>query len=108
MNSPPTPSPYRRGGLRNASCDLILGFVLVNSDMNISVADFKTNCHDILRELESTGVPITLILDGKVVAVVYPVASSSQVTKPWQRLRGTAQLLASPEESVLTYADWLR
>lgn len=74
--------------------------------MTITVTEFKARCLEILRGVEETGVPVTLIRRNIVVAVIHPAHFEDSATKPWHRLRGTATLLAAPGESVLSDEDF--
>jgi len=78
----------------------------VDCYMTINVTDFKARCLEILRQMEETGVPVTLIRRGSVIGVIYPGMNAPTSTKPWERLRGTASLLAEPGESVLSDSDF--
>lgn len=74
--------------------------------MTITVTEFKARCLEILRQIEETGTSVTIVRHKKTVAVIYPASSQDPEAKPWQRLRGTATLLASPEESVISMEDF--
>ncbi len=74
--------------------------------MTINVTDFKARCLEFLRELEETGIPITLTRRNMAIAVIYPSESITTPVKPWQRLLGTGTLLAEADESVLTDDDF--
>lgn len=78
----------------------------VDCEMTITVTEFKARCLEILREVEETGVPVTLVRRKKTVAIIYPSHGTNAHPKPWERLRGTAQLLASPDESVVSWEDF--
>lgn len=78
----------------------------VSLQMTINVTDFKSRCLELLRELEETGVPITLTRRNMTIAVIYPSESISSPLKPWQRLQGTGTLLAAADESVLSDDDF--
>lgn len=78
----------------------------VNCEMTISVTEFKARCLEILREIEEKGTSVTLVRHKKTVAVIYPATKMSSNAKPWERLRGTANLLASPDESVVSMDDF--
>ena len=70
--------------------------------MNISIAQFRANCLECIRRVESGGEPIDIERRGKVVArLAPPPPASIGLRKPWERLRGSGQLLAEPGESVL-------
>lgn len=75
--------------------------------MIISIAEFKARCSDIIRDLERDGEVVEIVRDGEIVARLLPATpAESTETKPWERLRGTGILLATPEESVLDDRDF--
>ncbi|NQW29778.1 MAG: type II toxin-antitoxin system prevent-host-death family antitoxin [Ignavibacteria bacterium] len=84
----------------------LYGYGHVDLQMTINVTDFKARCLELLRELEETGVPITLTRRNMTIAVIYPSESISSPQKPWQRLQGTGTLLATADESVLSDDDF--
>ena len=72
--------------------------------MNISVAEFKRRCLEIIRRVECTGVPVAITRRGRVVAQLCPPRAqhADAAAKPWERLRAIGgRLLAAPGESVL-------
>jgi antitoxin (DNA-binding transcriptional repressor) of toxin-antitoxin stability system len=70
--------------------------------MDISVTQFRANCLELIRRVETGGEAIDIKRRGKVVARLSPPPTPSQVRrKPWERLRGSGELLAEPGESVL-------
>jgi prevent-host-death family protein len=78
----------------------------LDCEMTITVTEFKARCLEILRQVEETGTSVTIVRHKKTVAVIYPAASQDSYAKPWERLRGTATLHASPEESVISMDDF--
>jgi prevent-host-death family protein len=77
--------------------------------MDISVTDFKNQCLDLIRRVESTGRPIAITRRGKVVARLSPssAANVADGRKPWEQLRDLGgALLAGPGESVLGDRDF--
>jgi antitoxin (DNA-binding transcriptional repressor) of toxin-antitoxin stability system len=74
--------------------------------MTITVTEFKARCLEILREIEETGVSVTVVRRNKSVAIIYPATGAGTHARPWERLRGTGTLLATPEESVTSMDDF--
>lgn len=68
---------------------------------SVSVTHFKSQCLDLIRQVESAGVPVDLVRRGKVVARLVPTVDAASGVPPWERLLGTGRLLAAPAESVL-------
>ncbi len=61
-------------------------------------------CLELFRQMEAGGEPITIRRHGKAVARrsgTQGPDGQGQITRPWDKLRGSGSLLASPEESVL-------
>jgi prevent-host-death family protein len=81
---------------------------IYNSDMDISVTEFKHRCLEIIRRVEETGKPVAITRRGKVVARLNPPArdNSKNELAPWERLRQSGRLLAEPGESVLRDEDF--
>jgi len=82
---------------------------IYNSQMDISITEFKHRCLEIIRELEKSGRPVTITRRGKTVArLVAPApAPGAAALKPWERLQSLGgQLLAEPGESVLSDGDF--
>jgi len=70
--------------------------------MDISVTRFRVSCLKLIRRVETGGETIDIKRRGKVVArLVSPPAVAEAPRKPWERLRGSGELLAEPGESVL-------
>ncbi|HEX2568448.1 MAG TPA: type II toxin-antitoxin system prevent-host-death family antitoxin [Polyangia bacterium] len=75
--------------------------------MTVSVTEFKIHCLELLRRLEKQREPIEITSRGKVIArLVPPGHEEGMEIKPWERLRGSGRLLASPGESVLSEDDF--
>jgi antitoxin (DNA-binding transcriptional repressor) of toxin-antitoxin stability system len=70
--------------------------------MTVSVTELKARCLEIIRDLERDGEVVEIVRGGEIVARLLPATPArATAEKPWERLRGTGELLASPEESVL-------
>ena len=70
--------------------------------MDISVTEFRAQCLELIRQVESGGEVVEITRHGKLVArLTPPSASSAQSPQPWTTLRGSGVLHAEPEESVL-------
>lgn len=82
---------------------------IYNSQMDISITEFKHRCLEIIRELEKTGRPVTITRHGKTVArlVAPSLVAPGDTMKPWERLQAMGgRLLAEPGESVLRDEDF--
>ena len=82
---------------------------IYNSQMDISVTEFKHRCLEIIRRVEKTGKPVAITRRGKVVVRLNPSSSSAGAIglKPWEQLRALGgRLLAKPGESVLRDGDF--
>ncbi len=82
---------------------------IYNSQMDISITEFKHRCLEIVRRVEKTGKPVTIKRRGRVVAQLEPSSSSASASpmKPWEQLRALGgNLLAAPGESVLRDEDF--
>lgn len=80
---------------------------MYDSVMDISVTQFRASCLELIRRVETGGEPIDIKRRGKVVArLAPPPAAAEKPRKPWERLRGSGQLLAEPGESVLNERDF--
>ncbi len=80
-----------------------------NTNMDISVTEFKQRCLELIRRVEQTGQPVVITRRGKVVARVQRSASEPMKSgdKPWQHLRRLGgRLRSAPEESVLADEDF--
>lgn len=74
--------------------------------MAISVTQFRARCLELIRRIESKHEPVDITRRGKVVARLGPPPSPRKTAgKPWERLLGSGELAAPPEESVLTDED---
>lgn len=60
---------------------------IYDSEMDISVTDFKARCLDLIRKVEESGKAITIRRRGKVVARLEPVSAAADGGKPWEQLR---------------------
>lgn len=71
--------------------------------MDISVTDFRAQCLELIRQVESGGEVVEITRHGKPVARLTPPSSSRSAPspQPWAALRGSGVLHAEPEESVL-------
>jgi antitoxin (DNA-binding transcriptional repressor) of toxin-antitoxin stability system len=70
--------------------------------MDISVTRFRASCLELIRRVESGGEPVDIKRRGKVVArLAPPPAAGEAPRRPWERLRGSGELLAEPGDSVL-------
>jgi antitoxin (DNA-binding transcriptional repressor) of toxin-antitoxin stability system len=75
--------------------------------MDISVTRFRATCLELIRRVESGGEPVDIKRRGKVVArLAPPPVAGEPRRKPWERLRGSGELLAEPGESVLQADDF--
>ena len=77
------------------------------ADMDISVTRFRATCLELIRRVETGGEPVDIKRRGKVVArLASPPAAGEPQRKPWERLRGSGELLAEPGESVLEAGEF--
>ena len=74
--------------------------------MIISVTELKARCLEIIRQVEREGNVVEIARHGEVVARLLPANAASADARPWQKLRGTGELLATAEESVLEDRDF--
>ena len=72
--------------------------VIPENTMTISVTDLKARLLEIVREVEREGKTVEVERHGKVVARIVP--ATEKRVRPWEALRGSAKLIADPEESV--------
>lgn len=71
--------------------------------MTITASEFKAKCLSLMEHVRETGENISITKRGVEVARLAPPVSKQ---KPWEKLRGTGKLLASPEESFLVDSDF--
>lgn len=70
--------------------------------MDISVTQFRASCLALIRRVEIGGEPVDIKRRGKVVArLAPPPTAGAAPRKPWEVLRGSGELSAEPDESVL-------
>lgn len=70
--------------------------------MDISVTEFRASCLELIRRVETVGEPVDIKRRGKVVArLTRPPAPGKATPRAWEALRGSGELKADPEESVL-------
>ena len=75
--------------------------------MDISVTQFRASCLELIRRVETGGEAVDIKRRGKVVArLAPPPAAGAEPRKPWERLRGSGELLGEPGESVLHERDF--
>ena len=82
---------------------------IYNTQMDISVTEFKHRCLEIIRRVEKTGQPVAITRRGKVVVRLNPSSSPAGPNglKPWEQLRALGgRLLAKAGESVLRDKDF--
>jgi antitoxin (DNA-binding transcriptional repressor) of toxin-antitoxin stability system len=76
-------------------------------DMDISVTQFRASCLELIRHVERVGEPVDIKRRGKVVArLTAPPAPGTAAPKAWEALRGSGELKARPDESVLDEGDF--
>lgn len=59
---------------------------------------------EIISQIERDGQVVEIVRRGEIVARLLPATQAEP--KAWERLRGTGELLASPEEGVLEEHDF--
>ena len=75
--------------------------------MDISVKQFRVRCLRLIHRVETGGESVDIKRRGKVIARLTPAPVAGRKSqKPWERLRGTGELLAGPGESVLHAKDF--
>ncbi len=81
---------------------------IYNTNMDISVTEFKHRCLEIIRRVERSGRPITITRRGKVVARLNPSGPTGHGSlKPWEQVRAIGgRLVAEAGESVLHDEDF--
>ncbi|MCP9927825.1 type II toxin-antitoxin system Phd/YefM family antitoxin [Cyanobium sp. CH-040] len=66
------------------------------------MTEFRAQCLELIRQVESGGEVVEITRHGKLVARLMPPSlGSGPGPKPWAALRGSGVLHAEPEESVL-------
>ena len=79
---------------------------IYDTQMVISVTDFKARCLDLIRKVEKSGTPVTIKRRGKTVARLEPAQGPESDLRPWEQLRALGgEVHAAPEESVLKDED---
>jgi prevent-host-death family protein len=81
---------------------------IYDSEMDLSVTEFKHRCLEIVRRVERTGTTVTITRRGRAVAQLEPsVRDDRHAQRPWERLRALGgTLLATPGESVVRDDDF--
>ena len=81
---------------------------IYDSEMDISVTEFKHRCLEIVRRVERTGKTVTITRRGRAVAHLEPsIRDELHAQTPWERLRALGgTLLATPGESVVRDDDF--
>jgi len=75
--------------------------------MDISVTQFRASCLRLIRRVETGGESVDIKRRGKIVARLSPPPAAGQrARRPWERLRGSGELLAAAGESVLREGDF--
>lgn len=70
--------------------------------MDISVTQFRASCLELIRRVEVLGEPVDIKRRGKVVArLTRPPTPGKEPPRAWEVLRGSGELKAQPEESVI-------
>ncbi len=80
---------------------------IYDTDMDISVTEFKARCLDLIRKLEKGGETVVIRRRGRVVARLERAGDAAEGDKPWERLRalgGRAHMEA--DESVWREEDF--
>ena len=71
--------------------------------MTIAASKFKAKCLSLIEHVRKTGESVSITKRGVEVARLEPPTPKE---KPWEQLRGTVKLLASPEESFFRDSDF--
>ena len=80
--------------------------VIHECQMTISVTELKARLLEIIRQVEREGMTVEVQRRGEVVARLVPALPASTSARAWTHLRGSGELLASAEESVLDPRDF--
>ncbi len=81
--------------------------VIYNSEMDISVTDFKAQCLDVIRQVERDGKAVTIRRRGRIVARLEPAAPPAGGAKPWEVLQALGgKVLCAPGDSVIKDSDF--
>ncbi|MSO30239.1 MAG: type II toxin-antitoxin system Phd/YefM family antitoxin [Acidobacteria bacterium] len=81
---------------------------IYDSEMDLSVTEFKHRCLEIVRRVERTDTTVTITRQGRAVAQLEPsIRNEIHAQAPWERLRALGgTLLAPPGESVVRDDDF--
>ena len=75
--------------------------------MDTSVTQFRANCPELIRRAEAGAEPVDIKRRGKVIARLTPAPKAGKAApKAWEALRGSGELKAEPEESVIDEAEF--
>ena len=78
-----------------------------DSHMDTSVTQFRANCPELIRRAEAGAEPVDIKRRGKVIARLTPAPKAGKAApKAWEALRGSGELKAEPEESVIDEAEF--
>jgi antitoxin (DNA-binding transcriptional repressor) of toxin-antitoxin stability system len=70
--------------------------------MYICVSTFRTQCLELIRQIEAGGEPITIRRhDNALDRLLPPTGSAGQNARPWEQPHGSGALLASAEEFIM-------
>ncbi len=66
------------------------------------MTEFRASCLELIRRVELSGEPVDIKRRGKVVARLAPPPTPGKaIPRAWEVLRGSGELKAEPEESVI-------
>ncbi len=75
--------------------------------MDISVTQFRARCLELIRQAKAAGQVVDIKRRGKVVARLTPAPKpGAAALKAWEVLRGSGELRAEPETSVIDEAEF--
>ena len=75
--------------------------------MDISVTRFRARCLELIRRAEGGGEPVDIKRRGKIVARLTPAPKpGAAARRAWEGLRGSGELDAEPETSVIDEAEF--